>query len=1069
MAAISFDKNLIEQNTSGASTMVGFDIDQMKTDTHLLLEQYHIFSKTPAAPTTALGGARNKAGHTTTSSDIWSQEIPAFFKAYSDDDLTRFATLAKKNDLVLLAYKKSETEPNGAVLKFVDGTWTKIHDSIASIPDGTEFYNSVDTKPVIRFHQNSAAVILSGDNNNTDGSNGFSAKICSWDESTNAPFPASALKFVPQFVSSMDKMINGIPSSGYDAIVKVGTTEDDILAESPSSPAGYIANNYAGIIHFNTARSDGQIYVHAFEYIGDKLDASLSGIRKDVQDIIGTTMEGVVASVGTNEDAQNAGIGVDSTTKTSPKITFSAGSVTTGETKLVTGDAVKTYVDTTALTPETGSIAKAIASAVEGAKVTINGSSSKNFTIKSSSVAKTENTEADIVSIVVDPVSTGENGESVIGIKATVNTATWDGEKFDDEDALLVAGVAQTVINNTIINQITEVVGEVGEGETPTIATAIKKGITDATLADADNAIASATGEAAEKLVTAEQVKEYVDENAKVTLTAATADGSTGITISPNATESTEFTIGIDQTVIATAASVTALSETVASDKKEVLGKIDTLSTTTITDSSVTGSGISVTLGGTVGAPTLAGSVTTASYTAATEDAAGSWTNTTYLAKASDVATAISDAVGAITIPSVTTSSAAQTVGVTASGHEVSVATATYTASTDTWTNKPYLVTGATVEAFVNDVVSEVSSDLTALENKVNAYHEAGVSYKVHTGTTLPDLSVVENVETYKNVILLVPTSTESGETDLDDTEAMSGGYIEYLCVKTGETTYAWEKIGTTEADLEGYVRAISESNGANHTSPVYASISSLGYLTLGIDSATSDKLGVSKMFTGDISPGGHTNVTDTAASLHSTAKMYGILAGSLNGKISNVTASFYLSLAGLDVNIDDTDDHARKISASVLSSNESLHSVVNSANPKTVEGGILTASNSSKRVIATDKIVNGSNMFASTIIETWVDDLSNMTNGTAMFKNCTELTTFIGDLSSLETADEMFYGCKLDAESLEILADTLPTASSLSAAISIGYGSLASESQAQAAKAAIEAKGWTCEIRYNA
>lgn len=33
---------------------------------------------------------------------------------------------------------------------------------------------------------------------------------------------------------------------------------------------------------------------------------------------------------------------------------------------------------------------------------------------------------------------------------------------------------------------------------------------------------------------TAEQVKEYVDENAKVTLTADTATDKTGITISPN-------------------------------------------------------------------------------------------------------------------------------------------------------------------------------------------------------------------------------------------------------------------------------------------------------------------------------------------------------------------------------------------------------------------------------------------------------------------------------------------------------------------------------------------------------
>jgi autotransporter translocation and assembly factor TamB len=41
----------------------------------------------------------------------------------------------------------------------------------------------------------------------------------------------------------------------------------------------------------------------------------------------------------------------------------------------------------------------------------------------------------------------------------------------------------------------------------------------------------------------------------------------------------------------------------------------------------VAGAGISVTLGGTVGNPTLTGSVATASYTPATEDAEGAWVN----------------------------------------------------------------------------------------------------------------------------------------------------------------------------------------------------------------------------------------------------------------------------------------------------------------------------------------------------------------------------------------------------------------------------------------------------------
>ena len=116
---------------------------------------------------------------------------------------------------------------------------------------------------------------------------------------------------------------------------------------------------------------------------------------------------------------------------------------------------------------------------------------------------------------------------------------------------------------------------------------------------------------------------------------------------------------------------------------------------------------------------------------------------------------------------------------------------------------------------------------------------------------------------------------------------------------------------------------------------------------------------------------------------------------------------------------------------------------------------------------IRPERMVTGFSATAATGLKSFVGDMPNLTSGTAMFKNCSQLTTFIGDLSSLESANEMFYGCKLDAESLEILADTLPTVTS--GTISIGYGSLATNVEAEAAKAAIQAKGWTCHMDYNA
>lgn len=48
-----------------------------------LNELFHIFSKSPVRSGQLLGSARNKSGHTITSSDVWSEDIPAMFYAYT--------------------------------------------------------------------------------------------------------------------------------------------------------------------------------------------------------------------------------------------------------------------------------------------------------------------------------------------------------------------------------------------------------------------------------------------------------------------------------------------------------------------------------------------------------------------------------------------------------------------------------------------------------------------------------------------------------------------------------------------------------------------------------------------------------------------------------------------------------------------------------------------------------------------------------------------------------------------------------------------------------------------------
>jgi hypothetical protein len=110
---------------------------------------------------------------------------------------------------------------------------------------------------------------------------------------------------------------------------------------------------------------------------------------------------------------------------------------------------------------------------------------------------------------------------------------------------------------------------------------------------------------------------------------------------------------------------------------------------------------------------------------------------------------------------------------------------------------------------------------------------------------------------------------------------------------------------------------------------------------------------------------------------------------------------------------------------------------------------------------------------YSSNALDTFIGDLSSLTNGECMFCHCYNLTTFISDLSSLTNGDNMFNYCKLDAESLECIADTindvrsLTTANGVTKKINISYN--CSAAAAQAAYDTITGKGWTCVMEYNA
>ena len=332
--------------------------------------KFHSFSKSTVRTGLTLGEAVNPSGHTVTSKQVRTDDIPWFVNSFQGDEAaarTWAATNAKDarhNDILYYGaeFKAGFTKPSCLIYvskqevdgKLVDLPAEQCGWQTFDLNAATTLKNS-EGKAVIAIHKNAKVEYVDGNNNAATNSNKQSLFVRRADGT-----------LLDHFVAATDQIVGGQPSLGYNAVVSVSGKAID---EGEGS-GNYIGNTYAGIVHFHAARTEStatdgsvnNITVTCFEYIGDKLDSTLGNIREEIQDIVGVTMEGVVASVGTNDAATSAGIGVDSTSKTSPKITFTAGSVATGETKLVTGGAVKTYVDTTALA-EGGSIAQAIATA----------------------------------------------------------------------------------------------------------------------------------------------------------------------------------------------------------------------------------------------------------------------------------------------------------------------------------------------------------------------------------------------------------------------------------------------------------------------------------------------------------------------------------------------------------------------------------------------------------------------------------------------------------------------------------------------------------------------------------
>lgn len=121
--------------------------------------------------------------------------------------------------------------------------------------------------------------------------------------------------------------------------------------------------------------------------------------------------------------------------------------------------------------------------------------------------------------------------------------------------------------------------------------------------------------------------------------------------------------------------------------------------------------------------------------------------------------------------------------------------------------------------------------------------------------------------------------------------------------------------------------------------------------------------------------------------------------------------------------------------------------------------------------------LTDGTSMFnGCTNLSSFTSDLSSLTNCPNMFSYCSNLTSFNADLPSLIDGGSMFSGCKLDAASVERILNTIPEytdGSSHTLAMVVQSGEAASKfgeitgTTPNFAIRNVNFKGWTITVNY--
>lgn len=450
------------------------------------LSFYHGFSKTPVEPTsngtaaTTLANASTKGGHTVIGTEVWAEEIPWFgLVASRAAAVERLSGLTKLNDLV-----KIDGE-GGKVYKYIgdnDATFTEAQWSSfwqeVTLTNGMTLNNKHD-QPVLRYYLNQPMQTLTTTNNASIDSKGYATRL--FVNESDHTGQTSGGSVISQFAAGTDNIKNGIPSVELNPKLYLGTTEK-------IAGTHYYDYNVSGTILWNANVASSSPKISCFRYIGktvtdavgtlngdDATDGSVAKIVKDAIDALGDiavksdiTITDIKVQNG-NEQAVSLTPDKDkSVTITIPEVQ-NATTTKAGIVIISDNNAIETSESASTTTATVGAVA-ATRSAIENQ---ISSHTSNNNIHITASERSSWNTAATKAGTAVQTVKRSDDSSTLIsvnqsennvsiGLSNTVATKTditnLENKITEEVDSLLKTKADEKLLENTIgkVSEITK-------------------------------------------------------------------------------------------------------------------------------------------------------------------------------------------------------------------------------------------------------------------------------------------------------------------------------------------------------------------------------------------------------------------------------------------------------------------------------------------------------------------------------------------------------------------------------------------------------------------------------------